>query len=189
MTAISSNDEILRANTADLMFDWARKRNPPMTGQSGEGFYDAIVAANTIADEAKTNLSHWVEAASRSGLSWEEIGEALGITKQAAYKKFSLGSNNTTGSLADNVIVVATNSSSIEETRLLRNRGRDGYELIDVGPNSLMFIQTEIEWEYNRGVGRYRDRVTHGNWKWVASRPPLHYAKREVRQLDQSLTN
>jgi hypothetical protein len=49
-------------------------------------------AARTAADLeeiADAALSHFVDQCRRSGLSWTDISKALGVTKQAAHKRFS----------------------------------------------------------------------------------------------------
>jgi hypothetical protein len=50
-------------------------------------------ASQTVADLEKTSdalLGHFVDQCRRSGHSWSEISGALGVSKQAAHKRFSL---------------------------------------------------------------------------------------------------
>jgi hypothetical protein len=58
---------------------------------------DALVqlsqASKTVADLEQTSdalLGHFVDQCRRSGRSWSEISGALGVSKQAAHKRFSL---------------------------------------------------------------------------------------------------
>jgi len=49
---------------------------------------DAVLAAEHIGDLADHLVGHFVDQARRSGASWQEIGLSLGVTKQAAQKRF-----------------------------------------------------------------------------------------------------
>jgi hypothetical protein len=44
----------------------------------------AVVALRRLADQVENSQ---VAAARRDGLSWEQIGDALGVSRQAAHKK------------------------------------------------------------------------------------------------------
>ncbi|WP_029107318.1 Clp protease N-terminal domain-containing protein [Mycobacterium sp. URHD0025] len=49
---------------------------------------DAVIAADAIGEIADHLIGHFVDQARRSGASWTEIGKAMGVTKQAAQKRF-----------------------------------------------------------------------------------------------------
>jgi hypothetical protein len=49
---------------------------------------DAVIAADHLGDIADHLLGHFVDQARRSGESWTEIGRSMGVTKQAARKRF-----------------------------------------------------------------------------------------------------
>jgi Clp amino terminal domain, pathogenicity island component len=49
---------------------------------------DAVLAAETLGDVADHLIGHFVDHARRSGASWTEIGKCMGVTKQAAQKRF-----------------------------------------------------------------------------------------------------
>ncbi|GLU45790.1 hypothetical protein Nans01_01410 [Nocardiopsis ansamitocini] len=48
----------------------------------------AVVAADHLGDIADHLIGHFVDQARRSGASWTEIGRSMGVTKQAAQKRF-----------------------------------------------------------------------------------------------------
>src|ERR1700694_26338 len=48
----------------------------------------AVIAADHLGDVADHLIGHFVDQARRSGASWTEIGRAMGVTKQAAQKRF-----------------------------------------------------------------------------------------------------
>ena len=49
---------------------------------------EAVVVAEHLGDLADHLVGHFVDQARRSGLSWTEIGRSMGVTKQAAQKRF-----------------------------------------------------------------------------------------------------
>jgi Clp amino terminal domain, pathogenicity island component len=48
----------------------------------------AVIAAEHLDDVADHLIGHFVDQARRSGASWTEIGRCMGVTKQAAQKRF-----------------------------------------------------------------------------------------------------
>jgi hypothetical protein len=53
-----------------------------------EQLTDAVIAADALGDIADHLIGHFVDQARRSGASWTEIGKCMGVTKQAAQKRF-----------------------------------------------------------------------------------------------------
>ena len=49
---------------------------------------DAVLAADHLGDIADHLIGHFVDQARRSGASWTDIGRSMGVTKQAARKRF-----------------------------------------------------------------------------------------------------
>ncbi|OBG22978.1 hypothetical protein A5765_19730 [Mycolicibacterium celeriflavum] len=49
---------------------------------------DAVLAADALGEIADHLIGHFVDQARRSGASWTEIGKCMGVTKQAAQKRF-----------------------------------------------------------------------------------------------------
>ena len=49
---------------------------------------DAVLAAQALGEVADHLIGHFVDQARRSGASWTEIGQCMGVTKQAAQKRF-----------------------------------------------------------------------------------------------------
>jgi len=52
---------------------------------------DAASVSASLSEESDALLGHFVDQARRSGATWNEIGEAMGVTKQAAQKRFVPG--------------------------------------------------------------------------------------------------
>ena len=49
---------------------------------------DAVLAADHLGEVADHLIGHFVDQARRSGASWTDIGRSMGVTKQAAQKRF-----------------------------------------------------------------------------------------------------
>jgi ATP-dependent Clp protease ATP-binding subunit ClpA len=49
---------------------------------------DAVLAAEHLGEIADHLIGHFVDQARRSGASWTDIGQSMGVTKQAAQKRF-----------------------------------------------------------------------------------------------------
>src|ERR1700722_7607712 len=88
-----------------------------------EQLTDAVIAADALGDIADHLIGHFVDQARKSGASWTDIGKCMGVTKQAAQKRFVPKLPNDAGALdpnggfvrftprARNVIVVAQNKA------------------------------------------------------------------------------
>src|SRR4051794_29972341 len=49
---------------------------------------DAVMAADHLGEVADHLIGHFVDQARRAGASWTDIGRSMGVTKQAAQKRF-----------------------------------------------------------------------------------------------------
>ncbi len=57
---------------------------------------DAVLAAEHLGEVADHLIGHFVDQARRSGASWTDIGKSMGVSKQAAQKRFVLRAEGTT---------------------------------------------------------------------------------------------
>ncbi|MFC0508380.1 Clp protease N-terminal domain-containing protein [Micromonospora costi] len=53
-----------------------------------EQLSDAVLAADHLGEVADHLIGHFVDQARRAGASWTDIGRSMGVTKQAAQKRF-----------------------------------------------------------------------------------------------------
>src|ERR1700745_1542148 len=53
-----------------------------------ENVSDAFAVSPRIDEQADALIGHFVDQARRSGASWSQIGGAMGVSKQAAQKRF-----------------------------------------------------------------------------------------------------
>src|SRR3954453_14112116 len=53
-----------------------------------EQLQDAVLAAEHLGEVSDHLIGHFVDRARRSGASWTDIGKSMGVTKQAAQRRF-----------------------------------------------------------------------------------------------------
>ncbi len=68
----------------DDLIDAIKKVNSDALAQLS----DAVMTAGCLGELADHLIGHFVDQARRSGASWTEIGASMGVTKQAAQKRF-----------------------------------------------------------------------------------------------------
>lgn len=68
----------------DDLIDAIKKVNSDALAQLS----DAVITAGALGELADHLIGHFVDQARRSGASWTEIGASMGVTKQAAQKRF-----------------------------------------------------------------------------------------------------
>ncbi|GAA3134463.1 Clp protease N-terminal domain-containing protein [Planomonospora alba] len=68
----------------DDLIEAIKKAHPDVLDQLS----DAVIAADHLGEVADHLIGHFVDQARRSGASWTEIGRSMGVSKQAAQKRF-----------------------------------------------------------------------------------------------------
>ncbi len=68
----------------DELIDAIKTTRPDVLDQLA----DAVLAAEHLGEIADHLIGHFVDQARRSGASWTDIGKSMGVTKQAAQKRF-----------------------------------------------------------------------------------------------------
>ncbi len=69
----------------DELIEAVKKSNPDVLEQLST----AVIAADNLGEIADHLIGHFVDQARRSGASWTEIGRSMGVSKQAAQKRFT----------------------------------------------------------------------------------------------------
>ncbi|MBF9523125.1 Clp protease [Mycobacteroides chelonae] len=70
----------------DNLIESVRGMHPD--GTALDRLSDAMLLAGRLSDHADALIGHFVDQARRSGASWSEIGSSMGVSKQAAQKRF-----------------------------------------------------------------------------------------------------
>ena len=72
----------------DELIDYTKRQHPD--GGALGHLADAVLVADHLGEVADHLVGHFVDQARRAGASWTEIGQAMGVSKQAAQKRFVL---------------------------------------------------------------------------------------------------
>lgn len=173
------DEQQLRTATAALVLGWATDFN----GNSKEQFATAVTAAVVVADESRHTLQRWIDAARRAGLSWSEIGTAMGISRQAAQQRFGSMEDDEQGAAEEITVYGAT---TFNEVRLLSDEGAKGHELVRTGFLKLVFRASQLRWEHARVVAaspvHASAQLDGSSWQHVSSWFPFHYFKRPLQK-------
>lgn len=179
----SIDEQELRTKVAAVMLEWAKRRSPPFTGEHKGDFVEVIEAAHVVADESRLALQRWIDAGRRAGMSWAEVGDALGISKQAAQQRFR-SDPSTSGAQKHDLIEVRLGTTAFNEVGILRREGMKGNELIDIGGLALVFRHSDRQWEHVRLIAVsapfVMGKMSRKGWIYVSSWFPFHYFKRPL---------
>ena len=137
---------------------------------------DLVVIASQADAETGRILTAAVGSARSAGLSWEAVGKALGMTRQAAQQRFGIKADDADASRTRLVGLTATN-----EMDVLDEMGRKGWHSVGHGPLFHDLEKSEVQWEHRRVfVGSRKAKVLE-NQGWELSGAmwfPWHYFKR-----------
>ncbi|MFM9448111.1 Clp protease N-terminal domain-containing protein [Streptomyces acidiscabies] len=81
---MSEPEHITSSVRLDDLIDAIKKVHPEPLDQ----LQDAVLAGEHLGDVADHLIGHFVDQARRSGASWTDIGRSMGVTRQAAQKRF-----------------------------------------------------------------------------------------------------
>ena len=81
---MTSPDSVTSSVRLDELITAIKKSNPDALDQLSH----AVLAADHLGDVADHLIGHFVDQARRSGASWTDIGRSMGVSKQAAQKRF-----------------------------------------------------------------------------------------------------
>jgi hypothetical protein len=70
----------------DDLIEYVKTRHPG--GDALEHLSDAVLAGEQLGELADHLIGHFVDQARKAGASWTEIGQSMGVSKQAAQKRF-----------------------------------------------------------------------------------------------------
>ncbi|MFF5185542.1 Clp protease N-terminal domain-containing protein [Streptomyces sp. NPDC000345] len=81
---MTTNPSITSSVRLDELIAAIKKVHPEPLDQ----LQDAVIAADHLGEVADHLIGHFVDQARRSGASWTDIGRSMGVTRQAAQKRF-----------------------------------------------------------------------------------------------------
>ncbi len=149
--------------------------------RGAEDFLLLVRGAFTLRAEADRLLHTAVVSARDVGATWQNIGSTLGMTKQAAQKRFAPPSGQSSATLNAKERTIGP-TTSFDEMHELALAGRYGWHSVDFGATHHRVIRSDTRWEHLRvtiSPGKVRTLVADG-WLLIGSSFPYTYLKRDT---------
>lgn len=141
---------------------------------------DLVVITSEAYVETAKLLSSAVASARSAGWSWDAVGKALGMSRQAAQQRFGLKADAAGASAECQRLVGVT---AFNEIDVLNTKGRHGWHSTGFGPLFHDLERSEIQWEHRRVfVGSRKAKnleadgwelIGHIWFPWVYFKKPL----------------
>ena len=138
----------------------------------------ALTAAAIAMAEVTTMLNEAVMTSRHAGYSWTEIGDRIGITRQAARKRLGVVASDMGEWNAD---VRQVNSHT--EMPVLKMMGREGWHSVGFGVLHHRLRRSDQQWEHRRDAFPQfgnRERLESEGWQHVGTFYPWQYFKRPL---------
>ncbi len=187
----ASTEHQLRGTVADLAVEQLPGGSAEsLDTASADDFRQLIRAADIVADEAGHSLHRWVDAGRHAGLSWSDVGEVLGVSRQAAQQRFARSSAFTDLSTPETDhgadLICRTGMTAFNEVAALEEEGRNGNELVGAAPLKLFFAPRGTPWENVRVTApalrrsALIKRYEGEGWTHAVTWYPFHYFTRRA---------
>lgn len=141
---------------------------------------DLAVLTHRAYEEAGRLLGSAVTSARAAGWSWEAIGSALGMTRQAAQQRFGHRPEPIPGTAEHRQLVGLT---AFNEIDVLNAWGRHGWHSTGYGPLFHDVEKSSVQWEHKRAViGSHRAKdLAAKSWERIGTMWfPWMYFKRPL---------
>lgn len=140
-----------------------------------------IRASSALEAGARIQLHQAVTSARAAGATWSAVGAALGMSKQAAQKRFaSAVAPTVTPSVLDERIIGPV--TAFDEMAELELAGKYGWHSVEFGPSFHRVIASTTQWQHARVsmlTGGARAMRAQG-WEVIGSSFPYTYLKRDL---------
>lgn len=157
--------------------------DPTLAGRlesEADSYLDLIGLTYRSSEEIAHLLQSAVTSARLAGLSWERIGQRLGMTRQAAQQRFGriVESGHTQPSGAERRLSPVT---AFDEMEALAEAGRSGWHSVGYGMYFHDLVRTDEQWEHLRvaAFGAHRRALEVEGWRRVGAMwfPWAYYAR------------
>lgn len=128
-----------------------------------------------LSAEVNETLRGAVDSARAAGLSWEQIGDALSVSRQAAQQRFRRDLP-----ASDGAVWRMTPVTSFDEIARLNEAGRYGWHSVGFGALFHDLVRTGEQWEHRRvGILSSRQAREDEGWQKIGSMwfPWVYYAR------------
>lgn len=140
------------AELADLVARAVARIDPTLERRlerEPEAHLELVVLTNRVHDVTNGLLRDAVASARAAGSSWEAIGSALGMSRQAAQQRFGRRPQPIPGTAEHRQLVGLTAFNEVEQ---LNSWGTHGYHSVRFGPLFHDVERSDMQWEHARAV-------------------------------------
>ena len=145
-----------------------------------DSYLDLIDLTSRSAEEIAQLLQFAVISARQASVSWERIGQQLGMSRQAAQQRFGRVLDSTDVHLSDEKRRLYP-LTAFDEMDALDEAGRTGWHSISYGMYFHDVIQSNEQWEHRRvaAFGSSRHRLEDEGWHRIGAMwfPWAYYAR------------
>lgn len=177
MTTERTQPAPLRDALAHILIESAEVGEPRNAGD----FLCLVTSAAALRTEADCLLRTAVVSARDAGATWQSVGKTLGMSKQAAQKRFAPPAGPRRVELDANERTIGP-TTTFDEMQELALAGRYGWHSVDFGATYHHVIRSSTQWEHLRvtiSPRRVRDLVAD-EWQLIGSSFPYTYLKRDT---------
>lgn len=146
-----------------------------------EDYLRLVVAAAEIEAQARAMLHDAAVSARHAGATWYAIGRTLGMSKQAARKRFAVATKPTSAELDPDERILGP-TTAFDEMAELALAGRYGWHSVELGSYYHRVVHSHTQWEHAR-VSMLRRRAASmqaEEWQLIGSEFPYTYLKRDL---------
>lgn len=150
--------------------------------QSVDDYLALIAAAADMEAGARAMLHDAVVSARSAGTTWAAVGRTLGMSKQAAQKRFVVDAAPSASGMASDERILGP-VGAFDEMAELALAGRYGWHSVEFGPHYHRVVHSATQWEHVR-VSMMRSKakaLQAEGWQLIGSEFPYTYLKRDLR--------
>ncbi len=165
---------------ADVLVEAIATLNAEIAPETREGSLQLMRTASALEAGARTVLHQAVASARSAGNTWAVIGSALGMSKQAAQKRFAPAAVPPGTDLAPDERILGP-TGPFDEMRELSLAGRYGWHSVEAGMNYHRVLRSTTQWEHRRTSGaRAAQRLVDQGWQMIGGGFGYTYFKRDL---------
>jgi hypothetical protein len=176
-----STDAAGSPRVADVLAEAIGQLEVAMEPQSTSEYLELITVSASIEAEARSLLHEAVTSARSAGVTWSAVGGALGMSKQAAQKRFATSVGPAAADLGPDERIIGP-VTAFDEMAELELAGKYGWHSVEFGPLFHRVVRSRTQWEHARVsmlTSRARAMRADG-WQLIGSAFPYTYLKRDL---------
>ena len=176
-----STDAASSQRLADVLAEAIGQLEVAAEPQSTSEYLELIKVSSSIEAEARSLLHEVVSSARSAGVTWSAVGGALGMSKQAAQKRFTTPARPTASDLDPDERIIGP-VTAFDEMAELELAGKYGWHSVEFGPLFHRVARSDTQWEHARvSMLTSRARVMRADgWQLIGSGFPYTYLKRDL---------